>query len=510
MGITTFAAIHIGSYDVIMKIYEMSKTKGMKELNFIRHRLKIGQDSYNNRKISYDTMNDLCEKLNDFKNIMKEYDVAQYGIFATSAIREIANELLALEQIKRKTGMEVEVLSNSEQRFIEYMSVAAQEEAFNKIIKKKTAIADLGGGSLQISIFDRDRLISTQNIMLGTVWISEIAGEMDYRSTKYSEVIEELIQNDLECFESLYLNSHEIKNLIVVGELVARIVKTLENNSDNSMTKEQYMEFYNTYAQINPEIVVEKLGLSKDYSSMLKPTLILLKHLIKMTKAETIWAPGTNLTDGIAYRFALANNYIKSQHDFDEDIIAETENISKRYQCNKTHTAAIKSYADEIFDASKKLHKLSMREKLMLNIAAMLHDCGKYISMSNGAANAYNIVMSTEIIGLSHREREIVANVIYFNTTKMPEKNELLKRFDVEDYLIICKLTAILRIANVLDRSHKQKIKHLKAVLKDNNLYIYPDCSPTDFSLEKGMFAKKITLFEEVFGIEPVLKFKLN
>lgn len=510
MRMTTFAAIHIGSYEILMKIFEMSKTRGMRQLDFVRYRLTLGSDSYVSGKISYDTMNELCEKLNEFKEKMAEYGVSAYRVCATSAIRDIKNNYLVLEQIKRKTGMSVEVLSNSEQRFYEYMSVAAQEEAFNKIINKRTAIADVGGGSLQISLFDKDKLVATQNIMLGTIWISEKVSEMDYRSTKNYEVIEELIQNDLECFESLYLKGQQIKNLIVVGELVAGIVKSMEKGNDNCITKEQYMKFYNENSEKASEVIVEKIGLSKDYSSMLKPTLILLKHLIEMTDAETIWAPGTYLSDGLAYQYAVLHKYIKGQHDFERDIIAETKNIAKRYRCNSTHTAAVQGYADVLFDACRKLHNLGKREKLLLDIAVMLHDCGKYISMSNGAMNAYHIILSTEIIGLSHREREMIANIVYFNNVNMKSGEEMLERFSVEDYLIICKLTALIRIANVLDRSHKQKIKVLKAAVRDNNLVISPDCLSSEFSLEKGMFESKKVLFEDVYGIEPVLKFKAN
>lgn len=510
MGVTTFAVIHIGSYELLMKIFEMSKSKGMKQIDFIRYRLTLGADSYRSKTVSYESMNELCKKLNEFKLKMAEYKVVSYRVCATSAIRNIENKFIVLDQIKRKTGMDVEVLSNSEQRFYEYMSVAAQEEAFNKIINKKTAIADVGGGSLQISLFDKDRLIATQNIMLGTIWISKKVSEMDYRSTKNYEVIEELIQNDLECFESLYLKGQQIKNLIVVGEFVAKIVKFMENENDNCIKREQYMEFYNDNFDKNAELIVSKVGLSKDYASMLKPTLILLKHLIEKTNAEVIWAPGTYLSDGIAYQYAVSHKFIKEQHDFDRDIIAETKNISKRYQCNKIHTNAVKDYADVLFDASKKLHNLGKREKLLLDIAAMLHDCGKYISMAAGAKNAYHIILSTEIIGISHKEREIIANIVYFNNVSMQSKKEMLQRFSVDDYLIICKLTAIMRMANVLDRSHKQKIKVLKAALREDRLIIYPDCPSSDFSLEKGMFENKKLLFQDVFGIEPVLKFKAN
>ena len=58
---------------------------------------------------------------------------------------------------------------------------------------------------------------------------------------------------------------------------------------------------------------------------------------------------------------------------------------------------------------------MGSRERLLLQIAVIIHSCGKFISVRNANECAYNIIMSTEIIGLSHLEREIVANVVRYN-----------------------------------------------------------------------------------------------
>ena len=81
---------------------------------------------------------------------MEGYKVSAYRAYATSAIREAKNRLILLDYIEEHTGLKIEVLSNSEQRFLDYKSIASRENEFNTIIQKGTAIVDVGGGSIQI------------------------------------------------------------------------------------------------------------------------------------------------------------------------------------------------------------------------------------------------------------------------------------------------------------------------------------------------------------------------
>lgn len=153
----------------------------------------------------------------------------------------------------------------------------------------------------------------------------------------------------------------------------------------------------------------------------------------------------------------------------------------------------------KIFDSMKKYHGFGKRERLLLQIAAILHDCGKYISMRNSAECAYHIIMSTEIIGLSHKERQMVASIVKYNTMPYP--------YETEKNVAVAKLTAILRLANAMDRSHKHKFQNAKMVLKDRQMIITTD-SPENITLERRSFAQKADFFEEVYGIRPVLKQK--
>ncbi len=129
--------------------------------------------------------------------------------------------------------------------------------------------------------------------------------------------------------------------------------------------------------------------------------------------------------------------------------------------------------------------------------------------MVNLGECSYQIVMATEIIGLSHREREIVANVVRYNHQEFAYYDFLDRRgsLNEQDHLIVSKLTAILRVANGLDRSHKQKFKDFKTVLKENQLVITVNTAE-DITLERGMFGAKASFFEEVFSVRPVIKQK--
>lgn len=171
----------------------------------------------------------------------------------------------------------------------------------------------------------------------------------------------------------------------------------------------------------------------------------------------------------------------------------------------------------DIFDAIRKYHGMSGRDRLLLRIAVWLHACGKFISIRDANECAYNIIMSTEIIGLSHLEREIIANVVRYNIRDFDYNQvkletdvyrDRIESMDINDITIkIAKLTAILRLANSMDRSHQQKLVGCKMSVRDDQLVITTDY-PGEILLEQMSFEQKADFFEEIFGIRPVLKQK--
>lgn len=505
-GIRRFAAIDVGSYEVGMKIYEISQKYGIKEIDNVRYVMELGRDTYTHGSISFELIEELCDVLYRFNGIMKEYEVHDYRANATSAIREARNARIILDRIKVRTGIDVKILSNSEQRFLCYKAIASKENDFNRIIRKPTAIVDVGSGSIQISLFDRDALITTQNIRLGSLRIREMLPSMD--SAHMELLIEELIDNDLETFRKLFLQKKEIENIIAVGDYISYFANLARRDEDKDyLTREQFMEAYELVRGSTAEQFAKQMGISVDNASLIIPCLMVYKKLIETTSTGLIWIPGVTLCDGIAASYAEKHVKLSFAHDFSKDIVIASRNIARRYMGNAGHTELLEESALGIFDIMKKYHGLGKRERTLLQIAAILHDCGKYVSMNQPADASYNIIMSTEIIGLSHIERETVANIVRYNTKEFAYSAKTDKDMTSGMYLTVAKLTAILRIANAMDRSHKQKFHDFKMMLKDDELIITAE-TIEDISLEKALFRQKADFFEEMYGIRPVLKRK--
>lgn len=390
----TFAAIDVGSYELAMKIFEIASGSGLREIDHIRHRIDLGTDTFTTGKISYERVDELSRVLRDYRDIMKSYRVDDYRAYGTSAIRETENTAIVLDQLAQRTGIRIEVLSNSEQRFLNYKAIASRGR-FNKVVEKGTAIVDIGGGSIQISLFDKDTLVTTQNLRLGVLRLQDQLGRLNISPRQYGEILDEMVSSQIQVFKKLHLKDREIENIIVVDDYISSIVgKNVAGLEESSLEAPAIERFLERIHSKSTQQAASALDIPEENVPLLYISGVLINRIAKMMGAKMIWTPGVTLCDGMAYEYAEKHKIIKEDHDFEQDIIACAQNISKRYMGSKRRGETLEKIAMTIFDSMKKVHGLGRREGLLLRIATLLHDCGKYISLVNLGECSYNIITS--------------------------------------------------------------------------------------------------------------------
>ncbi|MBF1041725.1 MAG: HD domain-containing protein, partial [Lachnospiraceae bacterium] len=342
--------------------------------------------------------------------------------------------------------------------------------------------------------------------------LNTIMNEIGAPVERYDSLISEIVLPQVDHFRKMYLQENRIRNLIVVDDYLSPILHRMrkQHRAEDFIPGKELELYVSQYAQKPVMTVAQELQVPLENIPLLRIAAALVTSVANRIGVESIWAPGVTLCDGLVYEYAEQKKWMDEKHDFEQDIVACAVGISKRYMGNHKRSETLQALALAIFDTTKKLHGLSARHRLLLQICAILHDCGKYISLSNMGECSYHIIMSTEMIGLSHREREMVANIVRFNHTPFETILDAPERYtdlSEEEYLVIAKLSAILRVANGLDRTHKQKFKEVHFRIQQEKLVIAID-SAADITVEKGMFERRALFFEEVFGILPVIRQK--
>ncbi len=499
-----FAAIDVGSYELCMKVFELGGKTGIREIDCIRHRIDIGNDTFHTHMISREKMDELCEILKGFHRAMDTYRINDYLSYGTSAFRETSNTEAVLDQIERRTGIRISILSNSEQRFLEYKG-AALKSGFEKYIRTGTAFVDIGGGSSQITLFDMGHLVTTVNLHLGTLRIRTKLRDMEPVYSDYETIIGEMVLNELDYFKELYLGSIEVDNIIIIDDYMSAIMETYGKRPEGHLTAREYKNIMKALTIKAPYELAARLHIPEDNAAMLLPSAILVDKVINMTGAKELYLPGVSLSDGIAYDYADRKKYIRPLHDFEDDILSSAANIAAKYGSFDIITSKLTDAALIIFDATKKIHGMGARERMLLNISGIMRNVGKYVSMSVPAETSYAIIKDSEIMGVSHRERIMIATIVkksYPNNISYEEFNN--PEFESRDRLTVTKLTAILRVATGLAKNVEKTMSNISAQLKDKELIIKVT-SKDKMLLEKGLFSERTDTFVEIFGITPKL-----
>ncbi|MDD2374633.1 MAG: hypothetical protein PHD23_04700 [Eubacteriales bacterium] len=503
------AAIDVGSHEIHMKIVELARGEAPREIETVRRTLAIGTDTYNSGMISQGLINSCSEVMIGLADKLNEYRIHDCRVVATSAFREAKNQLFVIDQIDRACGLEIQVLSNSEERYYHMLAASELVPDFEQMINKGTLILDIGAGSIQASVYDKGEFIFTQNMLLGSLRVREILADLERQAADFGSLMAEYISGDLENYRMLEPKGTTYANLIVLGgeNIYLKKLAGLAPEPYARISNGQFEKLYQKLLREQSFSLAIDESIPADHAPLLLPVALIVKKFMTFTGVSSIHLPSAGLCDGLLLETACSVGRYSFKHDPEEDTISACRHLASRFKTDTSHGDTVERLALMLFRQTMKLHRLKPRCQTMLRAAAILHDIGKYISMSRHAYRSYHVIMASEIIGINRREQQIIALVARFHSGPVNLDDPVLAELDPEEKLMAFKLIAIFRLANALDTGHKHKLDNLEVQLEDHELTIILDAG-TETTLERWNMEKNSDLFVDVFGLHPTIKLR--
>ncbi|WP_026039050.1 exopolyphosphatase [Sporolactobacillus vineae] len=498
-----FASITVGLQVIVLKIADMTS---LTVVESVSADVTIGADIYNHNMIAFRTVDQACKVLAGFVQIMNDYGVKEYRAVAASSVQEAANAEYVKEQIRIKTGLNLELLSNAEERYLHNQAVSYKTEGFDKLIEKGTMLLDIGSGSMQLTVYDRGHFVFSRNIKLGPLRIREMLGDLENHAGNYVDIMEDYIISKIDGYHQFAPSDVQYKHCVLVGTDLLAFKHAFMKSSSDTINRQYFEDMYRHILDIPVQVLARQYGVPYDSASQLLPSAMILKIMLEMTGAKDILLSEADLADGLLINDELDHHKRRIDHSFLEDIIISARNIARRYNCDPSHIAIVEKFSLHLFDRLKPLHGLDRRSRLLLQLAAILQDSGSYVDMNAHYIHSYYIIQASEIIGISDEDREIVANIARYHSVETPTSDSsAFNRLPVNSRLVVAKLAAILRLADALDDSRQHKVKKITVSLRHDKVVITAKADD-DLSLEKLTFEEKSAYFEEVFGLKPILR----
>jgi exopolyphosphatase/guanosine-5'-triphosphate,3'-diphosphate pyrophosphatase len=154
----------------------------------------------------------------------------------------------------------------------------------------------------------------------------------------------------------------------------------------------------------------------------------------------------------------------------------------------------------KIFNTLEIPFSLKPSDKKLLEAAAILHDCGYFISYSSHHKHSYHLIRHAELFGFTPRERELIAQIARYHRKSLPKrKHTSFQSLSEKDQVIVARLGGILRLADGLDRRRNSLVQDISCLFVGTTITINLTATE-DISVEIfGAYAKK-DLFEKAFG----------
>jgi exopolyphosphatase/guanosine-5'-triphosphate,3'-diphosphate pyrophosphatase len=502
------AAIDIGASAIRMDIAEVRPDGTLHVLDSLKRGVQLGRDTFTEGHIAEESIRAACEALRHFKQVLDTYGVARYRAVATSAVRESSNSDTFLDRVLMSTGLDVEVIDGQEENRLTYTAVAEWLKGNPDLGSGKSLVVEVGGGSADVNLLSGVELVQSGTFALGSLRIqanvSPRAGTRDQQTRLLKRQIASVIVNVKRAIEL-----KEAANFIALGgdvRFAARVLGGAERQVGPSLIpRDTFIDFADSIAKQTTDGLVKKYSISYMDAETLTPALLTYMQLLKETQAKTIIVSDASIRAGILQDLLPADQ-VKRIKQLSSQILSAARTLGRRYQFDEGHAERVRELSELLFDELRAEHRMTENHRLYLEVAAILHDIGVFVSSRGHHKHSYYLIANSGLFGLRQRELEIIANIARYHRRALPQRTHTsYVSLDREERMMVSKLAAILRVANALDKEHLPKVTDLKVIREEDQLVLLAQ-NVSDLSMERMALAGRGELFSEVFGKKIVLR----
>jgi len=459
--------------------------------------------------------------LRDMRNKAMHKGATTILAVATSAVRESKNGEEVLSRIRQELDIDARMISGHEEARLIYLGVLWSMPE----LKGTFAIVDIGGGSCELIVGDRKHTSFSESYKLGAARLTQ---RFFRKGTPTPDAIRELhdeVRGVLRPAAARILASGALSQLIGTSGTVLAIARLNRDRHDKSHA-ELHGYKLSVSAVESTVIYLEEAslkgvrveGISSDRNqTILAGSIVLLETMRSLSATEIVICTAA-LREGVVVDRFLQTNWLNSGLETHRDPRSDSVHaLLEKYHASVEHAEQVARLATEIFLQSHgSLHSYSESAGHLLWSAAMLHDVGTFIGRNGHHKHSYYLIKNGGLLGHSEEEVGLIASIArYHRGSELKDSHEAVSLLTPDERELVTDMAAILRLAEALDRSHRQVVQELKLIVgaqpkgryENRSLTLYvslreaENCQP-----ESWAFHEKKALFEQRFASQITLK----
>lgn len=503
------AVIEIGSNNVRMRVSQWSKGNVV-TLDRLEYPVSLGHDVFSSGVISFDSLRELSSVLSKFSAALRSYNIDTPKVVSCTALREAQNRAFVVDQLKVRNGLDVTVLEDSQEKAYIYKEVI-QRLGDAELKAGNTMIAYVGSGSIGVAVYDGHKVIYSQNISMGALKLHDVLRRLHQQAEDFHFIIEEYLDT---IFNRIAISSFQVRNLILTGsqlELVAKLCEAKKAGIPYQISTKKLSSLYQSIRSSTAESIALRFGITEELAALLYTSLSIYNRLLRFCpQAENVISPPVDISEAMLRYQLVPKADVALTAYLRESALACAETTARAFGCNLEHSARISEIACQIFDKLKKVHGLDGSKRLLLELASTLHSCGSFVNVRLHNQCTFDLVKGMDLFGL--RQSEVLETAFVAGSVSnslFTEENPDFAWLPTEERIVVSKMSAIFRLANALDKSHRRKLRDLKVHLEDDRVLFKAKASENTL-LERWAFEESAQYFKEVFGLSPELSIKFD